>query len=133
MVGRSTWSLDGIVTLDEILAVCRSRAPTTAELESYCGGVELDTEGGLNAIALEVARRYLAGDMDFGDADSVVNSLHGWSLTHRDSMLPETANGVFLAFDEGEYRHRGDSESVDNEAKYTRPMIIDLLRGIDAV
>jgi hypothetical protein len=121
------------VTLDEIFAVCRSRTPTKAEVESYCAAATLDTEGGLNAIALEVARRYLAGDMDFGDGDSVANSLHGWSMTHRDSMLPEPANGIFLAFDEGEYRHQGDSESVDNEAKYTRPMIIEVLRGIDAV
>jgi hypothetical protein len=80
-----------------------------------------------------VARRYSAGDMNFQDCDRVVNSLHSWSVTERDCLLPEPAHQVFLAFDEGEYRHRGDDDEVDTEAKYTRPMIAKLLREIDAV
>jgi hypothetical protein len=121
------------VSVDEILAVCKAGAPSTAALEAYCRSTELDLDGALNSICLCVARRYSAGDMNFHDCDRIVNSLHSWSITKRDRLLPETAHKVFLAFDEGEYRHRGDDHEVDAEAKYTRPMIAELLRDIDAV
>jgi hypothetical protein len=121
------------VSIEEILAVCRARAPTTAELDAYRTSAGLDLEAALNSICLCVARRYSAGGMSFDDCDRVLNSLHSWSLLERDRLLPEPANQVFLAFDEGEYRHRGDGNDVDTEAKYTRPMIAELLRAIDAV
>jgi hypothetical protein len=100
------------------------------EIESYSKGCGLSLEAALNSIALAVARRYASGEMHFPECDAVMNTLHSWSLLNRDSLLPEPAYQVFLAFDNGEYRHAADAADVDTEAKYTRPMITELLRGI---
>jgi hypothetical protein len=121
------------VNIDDILAICITRAPRTEEIEAYCAASGVGVEEALNIVALSLARRYDAGEMTFAESDRAANSLHSWSMLKRDRLLPEPAYQVFLAFDEGEYRHNGDANDVDPEAKYTRPMIKELLRGIDAV
>jgi len=121
------------MSTDEILTICMKRAPSTEEIEAYRGKLGVTVEEALNSIALTLARRYDAGEMAFFDCDIAANSLYSWCLLKRDHVLPEPALSVFLAFDEGEYRHSGDADDVDTEAKYTRPMIKELLRGIDAV
>ena len=126
-------SLDVIMTLEEILSVCEARAPTTAEIEMYSKSGGLAVESALNSLALEVARRYASGALGFPECDAVMNNLHSWSLFNRERLLPDQAHQVFLAFDEGEYRHPEDGADVDTEEKYTRSMIMDILRGFDAV
>jgi hypothetical protein len=126
------FTLDGMST-DEILAICIKRAPSTEEIEAYAKKLGVTVEDALNSIALTLARRYDEGEMKFFECDIAVNSLYSWCLLKRDRVLPEPALSVFVAFDEGEYRHSGDADDVDTEVKYTRPMIKQLLRGTDAV
>jgi hypothetical protein len=38
-------------------------------------------------------------------------------------LLGDALHGVFLAFDAGEYVHRGDAAATDPQKKYTRPQL----------
>jgi hypothetical protein len=121
------------VTIDDLLAVCATRTPTTSEIERCSETTRLELKAVLNLAALTVARRYASGQIDFSIGDEIMNSLHSWSTLHGTGLLPDPAHQVFEAFDEGEYRHKDDSSETDIEAKYTRPMIDAVLRGNDAV
>jgi hypothetical protein len=65
VAGRSTRSLDGIVSLNETLGKwCKQRAPTTAEGVRVTAPRSYETlESGLHSIALHVARQYAVGEM----------------------------------------------------------------------
>jgi hypothetical protein len=126
-------ALDLLMTLEEFLVVCGERAPTIAEIEAYSKTPELTWEAALNSLAVGIARRYDSGAMAFSECDAVMNELYTFSLFHRDRVLPDPAHQVFVAFDEGEYHHPGDSDDVDPEEKYTRPMIREVLRGLGPV
>jgi len=115
------------------VALCNGRAPTNAEIDAYVLGVGGRAEEALNNLALDIARRYTAGSLGFLECDRLMNSLNGWSVSVRDRVLPEPADSIYLAFDAGEYRHQGDSDETDSEAKYTRPMIEEVLKATNAV
>ena len=122
------------MSIDKLFEVAATRQPNHDEIAACCaehgGG---DTDQALNAIALELARRYDAGAMSFGDCDVVANALHSWSILIKSRELPRPALDVFSAFDQGEYYHNEDSRDVDPEAKYTRPAIKEILRARNAV
>lgn len=86
----------------------------------------------LNEVALYTAREYLAGRVPFEEADVVMNAVFSVSATEQffaenDGTIPGAMYEVYRAFDEGEYSHPGDGESVVPELKYTRPLIERLL------
>jgi hypothetical protein len=121
------------MNIGEILRICSERTPTTGEIDAYRLAEGLGVEAALNSIAIHLAKRYEARELDFAAGDKIAMGLHSWNLLERDCLLPDPAYQVFLAFDEGEYRHNGDADDVNPEDKYTRPMIREILHGLDAV
>lgn len=77
--------------------------------------------------ARRIAHEYDAKQLSFAVADCAMNSLSAYCLSQYDVQLPCYAQEVYLAFDHGEFRHQGDEDSVDPEAKYTRPQIRSLV------
>lgn len=122
------------MTLDAILALCMTRTPTSEEMRSFCRAASLTVDDAVNSIALAVARRYALGSIDYATGDKAMNCLYSYAFL-QENRLPSPMYEVYLAFDEGEYVHRGDSKDVEPEAKYTRPMIAKILQshGKDAV
>lgn len=82
------------------------------------------------AIAAYVARGYNAGELSFDFCDGIVNGLYDAFLELRLKQMPPLYYDVFLAFDEGEYPHRGDEPGVDPIRKYTNPRIAELVAGL---
>jgi hypothetical protein len=86
-----------------------------------------DAGRAFDALGLEIARRYHSGLISFYEADCSINTMfsamcHGLFFTdYFDST--RLAFRVFAAFDEGEYVHRSDEDSVDPVKKYTDPSI----------
>ncbi|MFZ5637768.1 MAG: hypothetical protein ACOY82_14400 [Pseudomonadota bacterium] len=83
-------------------------------------------------LAIYVATRYASGQMDFDEADKIMNV--AWSICvskefweEYDRIVPEVTYEVYEAFDAGEYYHSGDGPDVDPEVKYTKPMIAAFL------
>ncbi len=58
--------------------------------------------------------------------DAVANDLHS-VITFADEGRPALFWKIFLAFDEGEYRHRNDEPEADPVERYTRPMLTEIL------
>ncbi len=82
----------------------------------------------LDEISYAVASRYSANDIDFEEADEVMNAL--WSLgvskefwADHDRTIPAVLNAVYLAFDAGEYHRASDPPGTDPEVEYTRRLI----------
>jgi len=89
--------------------------------------VDLTTASGADAvrercdlIAADVARRYLSGSLEWANADTCANHIYDLMILHCDSRPPTFAWDVFLAFDEGEIKNRGDG--------HTRPRVAEILR-----
>ncbi|MEO7131391.1 MAG: hypothetical protein ABIZ07_08465 [Dermatophilaceae bacterium] len=73
----------------------------------------------LDAVSLEVAQRYSAGEMTFRQCDEVMSLV--WSFCCRPGHpIPDLTHEVFEAFDQGEYDH---GDGADPEARFTKPMI----------
>jgi hypothetical protein len=79
----------------------------------------------LDSVALEIARRYERGAVNFTVADSILNTLFAFAA--QTGRIPDLTHSIFLAFDAGEYSHQGDDRGVDPELKYTRPLIRNIL------
>ncbi len=94
---------------------------------SAAAGLKLSVA--LDQLSYDIAKRYLAGTVSFTYADSVMNGIHLAILMGPDGIESEFAWEVFLAFDAGEYLHTGDSDEVDSEEKYTKPLLLEALKN----
>lgn len=90
----------------------------------------------LDELSYFVASQYSANEMDFEEADAVMNAL--WIVctskefwADHDRMIPPVTNAVYLAFDAGEYYRKSDPLGTDPEAKYTKPLIAAFLAEHD--
>jgi hypothetical protein len=124
-------SLSAVRTLAALAAEARLELPP---VQAIAVQASVPPAQVLDEIATDVARRYSKGEIDFSFADRAMNCL--WSIVCseaffaiNDRTIPEVTQEVFLAFDEGEYQHPQDTEEVDPEAKYTRPLIEKFLAG----
>jgi hypothetical protein len=113
------------MTIDTALSICSERSLTRAEVVLLCEATAEETDEALEALAQDVAERYLRGAATFLSADTLMNDLFSYAAIH--SELPPKFMRVYEAFDEGEYRHAGDEEGVDSEVKYTRAMLLALI------
>lgn len=122
------------MSIEELFKIAATRWPNHDEIAACCAALNMgEVDQALDTIALALARRYDSDAMNFGDCDVVANAIHSWNILTRNRELSGAALEVFLAFDEGEYRHDADSKDIDPETKYTRPAIKELLRARDAV
>ncbi|AJQ94822.1 hypothetical protein [Gynuella sunshinyii] len=85
-----------------------------------------------NMFALALAQSYREQRYDFAFCDNAANWLFGFMtdetfLASNNNTLPSPAYDVYLAFDAGEYHHRGDDKDVVAEEKYTKPLILEIL------
>lgn len=76
-------------------------------------------------IAACLALGFHNSELTFTFCDAVVNDIHD-VITCAGEDRPELFWNVFLAFDNGEYRHK-DNPGADPVAAYTRPMIEEIV------
>ncbi|MCX4217518.1 hypothetical protein MKZ87_07690 [Pseudomonas sp. MCal1] len=101
------------------------------DLNGICVRLQLDLRDLLNQLALAMARFFSEGAWDFHDCDHVMNILFSDIVDlsmHAD--MPEPAFSIYLAFDAGEYWHRGDTKDECPWEKWTRPDIERILREV---
>ncbi|MBM3981947.1 MAG: hypothetical protein FJ304_17070 [Planctomycetes bacterium] len=102
-------------------------------MTAACTSEGISVEVFCDRISHAVALRYANGLYTFDYCDGVVNALYSYMLFHHKMVPPPFSMSVFLAFDEGEYHHTGDSRDVSPEERYTRPRITELLAGFRPV
>jgi hypothetical protein len=111
---------------EEFAVLLAAEEATRWDFESLRGKTTCSTDVLYDQIALFAARGFLDGTHDFWFGDAVMNTLIGFT----DFKIPVFAWVVYLAFDEGEYYHPGDSREIRLEEKYTRPMLLDALATV---
>ena len=93
------------------------------EVEEFRARANLSPGAFFDCFARRVAHDYFAAKMSFEVADIAMTSLNSYCLFQYDVSLPSYAQDVYVAFDQGEFKHTEDDASVDPEMKYTRPEI----------
>ena len=89
-----------------------------------------------DAIARELVVGFADGRLPYIVCDDLLNVAHSWvtlDLFTEPPVLPgppELFSRVYGAFDAGEYVHSGDAREVDPVEKYTRPLIEEIVRGM---
>ncbi|WP_144395072.1 hypothetical protein [Pleionea sediminis] len=88
----------------------------------------------VNDFAIELARGYRDSKYDYEFCDGAANWLSAFMtekkfLESNCNTIPSPAWDIYLAFDEGEYQHRGDADDVVPHEKYTMPRILEILNS----
>lgn len=99
---------------------------TFADILQWAGAI--DNWNFYNSVALEIAKSYHRGQLDYSFCDGIANDL--WEGVKKgfgpgQNELPEPFYEIFLAFDAGEY-HRKHDKSDDPVADHTDPWIAEL-------
>jgi hypothetical protein len=89
--------------------------------------LDMNVSDFLDQFSRRVAHQYFDGNLSFEVADCAMNSLNSYCLFRYDVSLPSYADGVYLAFDQGEYNHSGDDVGTDPEVKYTKQEIKEIV------
>lgn len=121
--------------LMQLLAAARSGSISYALVKACSESAAITDIDLLNILALYVAEQYDLGAMPYEDADKIMNAAWGVSTTAafweaNDSTIPDRMYQVYLAFDEGEYQHRGDAEDIDPVLTYTNPLVKAFLQEV---
>jgi hypothetical protein len=86
----------------------------------------------LDQLSLHVARDFIDDALSFEHGDYIMNSVFGTLCSSPYPggyfEMPDLTYEVYLAFDSGEYRRTEDTPDVDPVEKYTRPMLLRLLK-----
>lgn len=117
------------MTLDEAISVSADRDLLLDEIQALVSSQGSSSEAALNALSIDIARRYMNDDLSFELADSLMNLLWAFTIECED-RIPSVLYSVYEAFDAGEYHHREDAPGVDAEKKYTRPQIALILGNV---
>ncbi|MEP3209746.1 MAG: hypothetical protein ABJN95_11175 [Maribacter sp.] len=91
----------------------------------------------IEKISIETALKYWNGDIDFADGTCIMNNLYFyWQLNplHFESEgFSKLSMDCYEAFDAGEYRREEDGPEVNLGEKYTKPIIEEILKSINAI
>ena len=116
-----------MAALEQLIQQATTGTINRAEIESYCLAEGIEVSDLCNRIALTVAERFQAGTLSYEDGDGVMNALFTVIV---DNETVEPAWSIYLAFDEGEYDHRGSSDPVES---FTRPQIRNILNDAQQI
>ncbi|MDB6444840.1 hypothetical protein SAMN03159507_01282 [Pseudomonas sp. NFACC32-1] len=107
------------LALSEIVPIC----------ERYC----VAPTDVLNELSIAVAECYLDGSLTYAFCDGVmngiINAIVDLSVT---GVMPQPAFSLYQAFDEGEWLRSEDPPGTDAGAKYTKPVVVEIMRVLKA-
>ncbi|MEO9865555.1 MAG: hypothetical protein ABJO29_06690 [Yoonia sp.] len=78
----------------------------------------------LNSVAIEIAKRYHTGSLDYSTCDIIVSDLFHFAVHQPEIQL--LFYEVFLAFDRGAYQMKTDLTD-DPISEFTKPWIAEIL------
>jgi hypothetical protein len=113
------------MTVSEIANIFLDRSPTEEEFSQFCESSNLEMRDALDAISIDVGRRFLSGALTYEQGDEIMNMVWGYALK-RDT-IPKTMYAIYEAFDRGEYLGPKDRKETDPVMRYTRPALQRLL------
>jgi hypothetical protein len=111
-----------------ILALAQTSSLEARAFMDWCSTTGLPAVDATDALAAELALQYLAGKLDYTFCDRAMNSImqvvtSSEFFAASDRVIPKLTLDVYLAFDAGEFFHRGDQPNESPELKHTFPML----------
>ncbi|MFS2124633.1 hypothetical protein [Pseudomonas sp. Pseusp97] len=107
---------DGL-TLNDLSTICEESGAAPQDL--------------LNELSVWVAENYLRETLDFDFCDGVMNGIFNALVeVGMTSELPQPAFSLYQAFDQGEWIRSSDSPEIDPGEKYTRPIVLEIMRAL---
>jgi len=117
--------------VEALLSIAQEAGLELTGLSVYCRDLGLRPAELLNALSIEVARRFVLSEMPYEVGDDIMNGLFTAIFdVGMEEAMPQPAFNIYLAFDEGEYQHLGDSEHIAPSERYTRPYLVEILRRL---
>ncbi|WP_157178737.1 hypothetical protein [Herbaspirillum rubrisubalbicans] len=95
----------------------------------FCALSDLPMDVRLNNCALELAKAYADGGVNFAVGDEVANVLFGYAA--QQGAISDFLFDVFLAFDAGEFYPDSMTRSPSPEERFTRSGIATILKKYD--
>lgn len=119
------------MTIYELVNRCFGHRLSRTEFDQFALDQNLSFVALCNQIATQLAKNFLLGKLEYGFCDHVMNHVYSFMI---DALmediiddLPQPADAIYLAFDQGEYHHPGDDSSVNPAEKYTKPELVRIL------
>jgi hypothetical protein len=120
------------MTLKEIIEKAADGQLNSEQVEDFCSAAGMAFSVFCDEFARVIATEYSDGRFAYTFCDSAMNALFAFTTNRivdhpSKDFLPDYSYSVYLAFDEGEYRHRNDPPNVSSEELYTKPMIARII------
>lgn len=115
------------MNLPSLVQSIYAKPPTAAQLEEAANSMSISLETLLDAFAREVAEGYMSGKYSWEVGDCAMTNLFATAYGPADICLSQFAYDVYIAFDEGEYMHKDQSE-LDGEPR-TQALLRPLLES----
>lgn len=117
--------------VEALLGKARDVGLDLADVSVYSRDLGLRPVELLNALSIEVARRFVLHEMPYEAGDDIMNGLFMAIIdVGMDEAMPQPAFNIYLAFDEGEYQKLGGSTHIVPSEQYTRPYLLAILREL---
>ncbi|MBE9610806.1 hypothetical protein [Chitinilyticum piscinae] len=121
--------------MNDLLAKTVAEELSLKCLSRFCSAHACSLPQACDVLAVEIARRFLQGSLQFDQGDVALNHLLAvmtqtefWTLL--ENSYPPLAFAIYRAFDAGEYHHPGDAPTLDPVEQYTRPMLLAVFNAL---
>jgi hypothetical protein len=112
----------------DLVAAIQAKPPTPAQLKTAAATMHVSLEGLMVQVAKDIAESYMSGAYSWAFADAAMMNLYATANGPARLAFPQFAFDVYVAFDEGESKHR-DNPALDGESR-TKELLKPLLGGI---
>lgn len=112
----------------DLIREAATRQLSLAEIALYCEVSAEPTAQRLENCALELAREYAAGNVNYEAGDNLANVLFAYAA--QNVAIPSVLFSIFQAFDAGEF-YPDEIRSPSPEERFTRPQINAILTAHD--
>jgi hypothetical protein len=111
------------MTFNEFIQQCAEHPLSEDRVTAFCSEHSLTRSSFLDSCSRYIAHSYSRGELDYTVCDLAINHL----VSFADFQVSKYTWAIFLAFDEGEFAHSGDSRDTNPEEKYTRARIAEII------
>lgn len=102
-----------------------------SDLGATCEKYGVAPEDVLNELSVEIAEGFLSGSLIYDFCDGVMNGIIG-AIVDLGMVgdFPQPAFSLYQAFDLGEWIRSNDPPETDPSEKYTRPVVLEIMRDL---
>jgi hypothetical protein len=122
---------------EEMVNIANKEKIEPKEIIDYCKQNNVSLVEFLDQFSIQIAKKYLSGELDFSFCDHIMNNIFGFMTTDEEfyklnNIDEGPAFNIYLAFDRGEYYHSEEERNIIPADKYTKPDLIKLIKELES-